>query len=85
MMPYDENEKSFDIPGRPHGGVAPKMPKGAWTGSPGGTTHRSGRNLPRTASGRMRQEMNNSNNLDDDAYPRDKYFLVTPDNKPFER
>lgn len=85
MMPYDENEKSFDIPGRPHGGVAPKMPKGAWTGSPGGTTHRSGRNLPRTASGRMRQEMNNSNNLDDDTYPRDKYFLVTPDNKPFER
>jgi hypothetical protein len=85
MMPYDENEKSFDIPGRPHGGVAPKMPEGAWTGSPGGTTHRSGRNLPRTASGRMRQEMNNSNNLDDDTYPRNKYFLVTPDNKPFER
>lgn len=85
MMPYHENQKSFDIPGRPRGGVAPKMPKGAWTGSPGGTTHRSGRNLPRTASGRMRQEMNNSNNLDDDTYPRDKYFLVTPDNKPFER
>jgi hypothetical protein len=74
------------MPGRSHSGVAPKMPKGAWTGSPGGTTHSTGiNNWPRTASGRMQVVFSRNANSREEPYPRDKYFLITPDDKPHER
>lgn len=95
-MTYDENKKSFDMPGRPHGGIRPSMPSGSFTGSPGGTNRgRVGETGTITASGRTTQRVysggrKHSRSLmpggpSPSSYSRDKYFLVNESgNHPYD-